>query len=342
MKQLFIFLFFLLGFGLFFFSPKAYAATCQAPICNSGYEYSQSSNNCQPLPLTSGGPVAPTYVTCDSATSYPACDLTNGWGCCPTGATTLNECVQVNSTTTTTTTPPSQCQAPICDTGYIYTSHECVSLSGNIVAPHYVTCDINSDHPVCSTGGDGCCEKNYDIPATQCQPTNSTATTTTSTTSAGGGTGGGIGTLGTPLSAVTANPGCGTGQTPTLDCIFPMIANIIYWAIMLAFVVAVFLIIYAGIRLTTSGGDSKAVMTARNTLIFAIAGLVLILVSFFILNFIGYVTGVACIDPSTPLSFSACSESGGGGAASVYTCSPTCVSPQTCQYDSSSGMNTCK
>jgi hypothetical protein len=91
------------------------------------------------------------------------------------------------------------------------------------------------------------------------------------------------------------NPGCGTGQTPTLDCIFPLITNIVYWALIFAGVLAVFLVIYAGIRLITSGGDPKTVLASRNILTFAIAGLVLILLSFFIINFISYVTNVNCI-----------------------------------------------
>jgi len=366
-----------------------------------------SSNTCQPVGLTGGGPVAPTYVTCATASSDPVCS-TEGWGCCPTNADLPVQCSQVSvpATTTTTTIAPTcgnggsggQCQAPelynggcgamvlianqTCNNGQVCCKHQvdCATLARDSCQPEdtYGGCPagyVSTPDPngYCSNSGQACCHEQVDcatlardscqpeagstqscpgayvfdpngycnisgqacchepvdcttLAGDSCQPqppsggcpgamvldpngycSNSgqacceSATSTTTTTEAG------IGTFGNPLTSTPANPGCGTGQTPTLDCIFPMIADIIYWALMFAFVVAIFLIIYAGIRLTTSGGDPKAVMTARNTLIFAIAGLVLVLSAFFILRLIGYVTGVACIDPSkNPFSFSAC------------------------------------
>jgi hypothetical protein len=82
----------------------------------------------------------------------------------------------------------------------------------------------------------------------------------------------------------------------TLDSIFPIIANIIFWAIGLAGTVALFMIIFAGYQLLFSGGDAKAVEGARKTLTFAILGLVLIFLSFMILSTIGHITGVACLE----------------------------------------------
>lgn len=84
-------------------------------------------------------------------------------------------------------------------------------------------------------------------------------------------------------------------QVATLGCIFPIIANVILWAIGLAGTVALFMIIFAGYQLLFSGGDAKAVDGARKTLTFAILGLILIFLSFMILSTIGSVTGVACL-----------------------------------------------
>jgi hypothetical protein len=97
-------------------------------------------------------------------------------------------------------------------------------------------------------------------------------------------------------------------QVATLGCIFPIIANVIYWAIGMAGTVALFMIIFAGYQLLFSGGDAKAVDGARKTLTFAILGLVLVFLSFFILNIIATVTGVGCLNFShgIPTSFTAC------------------------------------
>lgn len=115
-------------------------------------------------------------------------------------------------------------------------------------------------------------------------------------------------TYGGGFGGDTTTFSCGNGANAvwTLSCVFPLIANLIYWLLILSAVVATFSIIFAGIRLTTSGGDPKTVDNGKKILTFAIIGLVLIFLSFFILNTIGDVTGLACIKPGNPLSFSSC------------------------------------
>ncbi len=103
---------------------------------------------------------------------------------------------------------------------------------------------------------------------------------------------------------------------PTLSCVFNIITNFIYWALVLSGSVAVILIIVSGIRLITSDGDPKKVDQARKTFSFAIIGLLLIFLSFAILYFIAYFTGVGCLRPNTIFStnpFQTCSGSSGGG-----------------------------
>jgi hypothetical protein len=87
----------------------------------------------------------------------------------------------------------------------------------------------------------------------------------------------------------------GDGSVLTLSCIFPLIANIIFWAIGLSGTVALFMIIFAGYQFLFSGGEAKSVDGARKTLTYAILGLFLIFFSFLILSTIGYVTRVACL-----------------------------------------------
>jgi len=98
-------------------------------------------------------------------------------------------------------------------------------------------------------------------------------------------------------------PNCGFNGVTTLDCIFPLIANLILWAIGMAGTVALFMIIFAGYQLLFSGGDAKAVEGARKTLTFAILGLFLVFLSFLILNIISTVTGVTCLGDITKGNF---------------------------------------
>ncbi len=89
----------------------------------------------------------------------------------------------------------------------------------------------------------------------------------------------------------------------TLQCIPIVFSNIVNAALIFVGSVAVILIVYAGIRLITSGGDPKAVQGARQIITYAILGLVLVLSSFAIIFLISYLTGAKCIET---LSFSSC------------------------------------
>lgn len=84
-------------------------------------------------------------------------------------------------------------------------------------------------------------------------------------------------------------------QVATLDCIAPIVANVIFWLLVFAGIVALVLIIYSGIKFITSTGDQKQVEGARKILTYAISGLILILLSFAIIRFIAETTGVTCL-----------------------------------------------
>lgn len=92
-------------------------------------------------------------------------------------------------------------------------------------------------------------------------------------------------------SALPADTTCASQVIGTLSCIPYFLKNIINAAFILAAVIAVVLIILSGIRLMLSGGDVEKVAKAKRSLTFTIIGLVIILLSFVIINLIGRVTG---------------------------------------------------
>lgn len=91
----------------------------------------------------------------------------------------------------------------------------------------------------------------------------------------------------------------------TLDCIFPAIATLIYWGLMLAGIVGAIFIIIAGIRFILSGGNPKNVDQAKKIFVYAVLGLAIVFLAFFIVNFIATTTGVSCISTNY-LSFTTC------------------------------------
>src|SRR2546430_1839836 len=87
------------------------------------------------------------------------------------------------------------------------------------------------------------------------------------------------------------------GDTATLDCIPIVFLNIVQGFLMFAGAIAVLMFIYAGIRFVTSGGDAKRVAGARQILTYAIVGLVVVILSFAIVYFVGYITGAtSCLN----------------------------------------------
>ena len=88
---------------------------------------------------------------------------------------------------------------------------------------------------------------------------------------------------------------CVKDGVATINCIPAIFSNIV--SALLAFVgfLALFLLIFAGFRYMNSAGDPKKLEGARNTLIYGILGLLIVLFSFFIINLISIVTGAPCI-----------------------------------------------
>lgn len=88
---------------------------------------------------------------------------------------------------------------------------------------------------------------------------------------------------------------CVQNGVATLNCIPIVFHNIINWALILSGVTALFFIIISGTTYIRSGGDQEKIKGAREVLTYAIIGLVIILLSFAIINLISFVTNVPCI-----------------------------------------------
>ena len=81
----------------------------------------------------------------------------------------------------------------------------------------------------------------------------------------------------------------------TISCVIPVFTNVINAALVFAGVTAVIMLIIAGIKLILSGGEAKQAAAARQIITYTLVGLVLILLSFTVVNFISYLTNVGCI-----------------------------------------------
>ncbi|MEK6847172.1 MAG: pilin [Nanoarchaeota archaeon] len=91
--------------------------------------------------------------------------------------------------------------------------------------------------------------------------------------------------------------GCIKDGVATLDCIPVVVQNVINALVVIAGIVAVAMIIYAGYKFVMSEGDSEKISSARKTLIYAIVGLIFIFLSFVFLNVIAKFTGVESLAP---------------------------------------------
>ena len=75
----------------------------------------------------------------------------------------------------------------------------------------------------------------------------------------------------------------GNQDGPSLNSIITNVVNIMS---MIVGILAVIMIIYAGFRYVSSGGDSSGISGAKNTLIYAIVGLIVVAMAQFIVQFV--------------------------------------------------------
>lgn len=100
----------------------------------------------------------------------------------------------------------------------------------------------------------------------------------------------------------------GKNGAASLSCLPVAFINFITALLMFAGTIAVVMIIVAGIRMMLASGEVKKLETARDTLMYAIIGLIIIFFSFFIVNIIGSVTGVRCITIPGPWAPNNCRQ----------------------------------
>lgn len=91
-------------------------------------------------------------------------------------------------------------------------------------------------------------------------------------------------------------PGCVTPEgVAQITCIPAVIKLVIQSLLLFAGIVAVFLMVHSGSKFVLSSGDPKRVEEARNTLVYAVMGLIIVLAAFLIVNLVSRVTGVECL-----------------------------------------------
>ncbi len=86
-------------------------------------------------------------------------------------------------------------------------------------------------------------------------------------------------------NASSSSTNCGTAGSGTND-LRGLAANIVNIFSIIVGIVAVIMIIYGGFRYITSGGESASVGNAKNTLIYAIVGLIIVALAQFIVHFV--------------------------------------------------------
>lgn len=109
-----------------------------------------------------------------------------------------------------------------------------------------------------------------------------------------------------PAFAATINICPPTGSGFEKLCTFDfssfgsIVTTLINLALIIAVVIALFFLIYGGIKWVLSGGDKSAVESARNHIVAAIVGLTIALLAFFILNIIGGFFGITLTSLTLP------------------------------------------
>ncbi len=85
-----------------------------------------------------------------------------------------------------------------------------------------------------------------------------------------------------------------TQKIASLSCIQVVYANLGNALFVFAGIVAVFFIALSGLQFLTSAGDPMKVGKARQSLTFAVAGLVIVVMSYLIIQLVARVTGTDC------------------------------------------------
>ncbi|MBI5045252.1 MAG: hypothetical protein HZC02_04960 [Candidatus Levybacteria bacterium] len=83
---------------------------------------------------------------------------------------------------------------------------------------------------------------------------------------------------------------------PTFDCLPILFQNVISAALVFVGIVALFFIMYGGVKYILARGDAKQAQAARGILTYAIIGVIIVVSAFFIVNLLSRITGLSCIN----------------------------------------------
>ena len=89
-----------------------------------------------------------------------------------------------------------------------------------------------------------------------------------------------------------AESGCMEQDVATIQCIVPLFRNTVVGVMAIAGVVLFLILVVGGFQFMMSGGNPKQMEQAKNTLTYAIIGVVIIVASFLIIKLIQTFTGV--------------------------------------------------
>lgn len=88
------------------------------------------------------------------------------------------------------------------------------------------------------------------------------------------------------------------GNAPTNIGLSQLLSFAVTTLIIIAILLTLFFLIYGGINMITSGGDKQKVVQARLKLTYAVVGLIIVFLSFFIVNFVGQLFGISLLTTS--------------------------------------------
>lgn len=89
-----------------------------------------------------------------------------------------------------------------------------------------------------------------------------------------------------PVDVLDSGACTGTNLCSDTTGVFGLIKNIINVMLMVAGIITVIVIIIGGISYTTSAGDQSKVTQAKNTILYAVIGLVVTILAYAIVNFV--------------------------------------------------------
>lgn len=94
-----------------------------------------------------------------------------------------------------------------------------------------------------------------------------------------------VGTVSAQVDKGLSSTGQGTGSTTNID-VTSTVTAVVNWLLFFVGVIAVVMLIWGGIRYATSAGDANKVTAAKNTVMYAIIGLIVAILAYAIVSYV--------------------------------------------------------